>query len=608
MSLNNSANPPKTEKEDPVKKRIGRYDYYYEPKTRSYALRKTAKPQKPKASHGKRALIVRRRFNVRGQYTGTVIDIKSPKLCEVLLGINEGVEGLDLSRYEPTAEPELFFHSYFELKARLEEEQAKDERDETLILDIAAAIQFTEEDQGENIKNFIQLTGGKEITFDLLWALFKPNCNIYFRHPMIDQPAIMKVLETSYSQRQNGTKYMALVCRMITNDGNSFGYAKDVIEVDSFSVFHPEAKTVWQRAVDLGKEYLSLGEHSYREFQGFALREERGKLGRFHASGRVMISPSSFSEYQPNCPYNHLVSVPLLKHGLTEEQYALCTPLRLGFSFHRKSWGGFAVDRLKDVTWNDEAFKSLVLGEKQKKLIHGLVEQHALSASGFDDIVHGKGKSLVGLLAGKPGCGKTLTAEAVAETTRKPLYMISAGELGVNPDGVESRLTDALNLAQTWDAVLLLDEAEVFLQRRSTTHIKRNALVAIFLRQLEYYQGIMILTTNLAEQIDPAFESRIHFSVHYTDLAFDARKSIWKTFFDRGSVDVDEEQLLRLAKHEINGRQIKNAFSSAQTIALANGSQKLTVEDINVVLEVLQDWKIAVKAEGNEPKKDKEEP
>jgi len=166
------------------------------------------------------------------------------------------------------------------------------------------------------------------------------------------------------------------------------------------------------------------------------------------------------------------------------------------------------MSRLREVIWNGDAFHVLVLREKQKALIHGLVRQHASqSGSGFDDIIKGKGRGLIGLLAGTPGCGKTLTAEAVAEVTRRPLYEVSAGELGTTPKEVEGHLLCVLELAQMWDAVLLLDEAEVFLQRRSTTDVNRNALVSIFLRQLEYYQGILILTTNMAEQCDRAFES-----------------------------------------------------------------------------------------------------
>ncbi len=90
---------------------------------------------------------------------------------------------------------------------------------------------------------------------------------------------------------------------------------------------------------------------------------------------------------------------------------------------------------------------------------------------------------------------------------------MSAGELGATPEDVEKRLVRALEVGQMWNAVLLLDEAELFLQQRDVTNVTRNALVSIFLRQLEYYQGILILTTNMPEQCDAAFESLWHASV-----------------------------------------------------------------------------------------------
>lgn len=159
------------------------------------------------------------------------------------------------------------------------------------------------------------------------------------------------------------------------------------------------------------------------------------------------------------------------------------------------------------MVWSDEPFDSLVLGQKQKELIHALVKQHSARSEHFDDVVRGKGKGLVGLLSGNPGCGKTLTAEAVAEVLHQPLYVASAGELGTGPEDLDRRLGRILELAQTWNAVLLLDEAEVFLQKRDTADVTRNALVSIFLRQLEYYQGVLIMTTNLVAYCDPAFES-----------------------------------------------------------------------------------------------------
>lgn len=169
------------------------------------------------------------------------------------------------------------------------------------------------------------------------------------------------------------------------------------------------------------------------------------------------------------------------------------------------------MDYCREIEWGTEAFKSLVLEENKKTLVHSLVTQHM--SKGFDDVVAGKGKGLIGLLSGHPGCGKTLTAEAISEETRKPLYSVSAGELGTDPSNVDTRLTEILELANRWDAILLLDEADVFLQRRNDTDVVRNALVSIFLRQLEYYRGILILTTNRIGIFDDAFESknlRIH--------------------------------------------------------------------------------------------------
>lgn len=168
--------------------------------------------------------------------------------------------------------------------------------------------------------------------------------------------------------------------------------------------------------------------------------------------------------------------------------------------------GAFAVSRLEKVLWTDEPFQSLVIGPKQKTLIHSLVKQHSKHSS-YDDVIQGKGLGLIGLLSGSPGVGKTLTAEAVAEVTKRPLYAVSAGELGTDIQKVDKQLTSILELSHRWSAVLLLDEADVFLQERDTKDVARNALVSIFLRQLEYYQGILILTTNRLSDCDPAFES-----------------------------------------------------------------------------------------------------
>jgi ATPase family associated with various cellular activities (AAA) len=243
------------------------------------------------------------------------------------------------------------------------------------------------------------------------------------------------------------------------------------------------------------------------------------------AFGRAMLDATSFKVFCPNATYNYQVykQCDLDLKG-NEKDYAICSPFVLGFNFGSKRWGKFhflfslkmAADRIaggigldycRPINWSSDAFSSLVLESNKKKLIYSLVTQHMLKNKKFDDFVAGKGRGLVGLLSGRPGCGKTLTAEAISEQTRQPLYSVSAGELGTNPSDVDRQLTLVLELAQRWNAILLLDEADVFLQARNDTDVVRNALVSIFLRQIEYFTGIMILTTNRIGSFDPAFES-----------------------------------------------------------------------------------------------------
>lgn len=153
-----------------------------------------------------------------------------------------------------------------------------------------------------------------------------------------------------------------------------------------------------------------------------------------------------------------------------------------GYSLKLKKWGEFAVDNIKEIVWNDRAFPSLMLPSGYKDLILSFVEGQASNKNNFDDIVEGKGLGLIMLLVGTAGTGKTLTAEAVADKVRKPLYMLSAGELGQRAGEVEDHLNRILQLTEKWNAVLLFDECDVFLQERSMHNLQHNEVVAVFLR------------------------------------------------------------------------------------------------------------------------------
>ncbi|CAI0648926.1 unnamed protein product, partial [Colletotrichum noveboracense] len=188
---------------------------------------------------------------------------------------------------------------------------------------------------------------------------------------------------------------------------------------------------------------------------------------------------------------------------------------------------------------------------------------------------------------GPPGVGKTLTAECVAEFSRRPLYIVSSGDLGTSAEALDEKLGQTLDLASTWKAVLLIDEADVFLERRSLHDLGRNSLVSIFLRTLEYYSGILFMTTNRVRTFDDAFKSRIHVPLKYDDLPKESRLKVWKNFLAgvEGGVEVDEEGYERLAEGNLNGRQIKNVVRTAKSLA-AHKKRKLDVGQLLQVVDI----------------------
>lgn len=167
---------------------------------------------------------------------------------------------------------------------------------------------------------------------------------------------------------------------------------------------------------------------------------------------------------------------------LTDEQLLLCNSHVHGFSLNIHQWGHLEVDSIHDIVWNDQAFSHLMLPDGYKDLVLSFVEGQKMSMCRFDDIIDGKGLGLNVLLVGNPGTGKTLTAEAVADKVRRPLYVFSAGELCQPCATIDYRLKNVLELTERWDAVLLFDECDFFFQERSKRHLDHNESVAVILR------------------------------------------------------------------------------------------------------------------------------
>ncbi|KAI1275385.1 hypothetical protein F5Y07DRAFT_369888 [Xylaria sp. FL0933] len=306
---------------------------------------------------------------------------------------------------------------------------------------------------------------------------------------------------------------------------------------------------------------------------------------------------------------------------VTDDDLVIMSYRVFGFVLRSRSWAKLDVAQLMDLNEYREkreiedptgesksgnAFDNLVFpkdGLDRKKIVRSLVAQHFRdkeSSTGREeqlDIVRGKGKGLIILLHGAPGVGKTTTAEGIAELFNKPLFQITCGDLGTTAKEVEAALETNFSLANKWGSILLLDEADVFLARRTPHDFQRNGLVAVFLRILEYYAGILFLTTNRIGDFDEAFSSRIHISLHYPALDYDSTVDVfdlnWRLmkarFRNKGrALKIDESKIAasladywhRYPNARWNGRQIRNACQTA--LALAEFEAQTNGEDGSV--------------------------
>ncbi|KAF1843837.1 P-loop containing nucleoside triphosphate hydrolase protein [Cucurbitaria berberidis CBS 394.84] len=467
------------------------------------------------------------------------------------------------------------------------------------------------------------------VTFDHVWTIYQPGSTIYSDSHNGTHGAY-RLRSGAYVETRCGKAYQ-LTVEAIDWNGNQFGRSVESIQLWEFLgttrilglsafplSFHPHEDKVKEVLIHRGKKFEELAGCHYKAYDGFAISwDKEGKEVPYTCNGRVIVDSDSFRRFSPRffrkieplaakegvrgpecAPERPNIEEPgVTKHvfgqqakterlRLTEEHHLTCLPRVRGYSLKKKQWLLFYLEQIKDIKFNQNAFGSLALPEDQKELILSFAESQAMNHNTFDDVISGKAKGHITLLSGPPGVGKTLTAESVAEHMRAPLFMMSAGDLGINPD-VESKLINILEMIAKWNAVLLLDECDVFLEARSTHDLERNKLVSIFLRVLEYYEGLLFLTTNRVDNIDAAFQSRIHISMAYPDLTTESRRHIWENFL--GGLGVRQEwksqDLDDLAKVELNGRQIKNVLKSAALLS-SRKQDRLGRKYVDMVLAI----------------------
>ena len=198
------------------------------------------------------------------------------------------------------------------------------------------------------------------------------------------------------------------------------------------------------------------------------------------------------------------------------------------------------------------------------------------------------GMGATALFCGPSGTGKSLTAEAVAYELGRPVKRVNLAQVVSKWVGEGAKHIEAIfKEARSNDAVLVFDEADALFASRTSvsnsTDRHANLETAVLLKEMERFPGVVILTTNLQENIDPAFRRRIRFSLEFQMPSESARLALWKRHLPVRTpmaVDVNLEALAHLFK--LSGAQIKNAvIKAASRAALRAGEARiLTQEDL----------------------------
>jgi hypothetical protein len=220
-----------------------------------------------------------------------------------------------------------------------------------------------------------------EITYDLLWALFKPNTEIYARFSQIDRPRCAKCNFGEERERRNRTKYFHIECRYLDWDGKLLGESTVVFEIEKFKgvkkislleafplKYLPNGEEARTQLIENGRQFVSLRGTHHVEYQGLAFYKDRvGTLVSVSVDSRVIVDAGYFRKVNPNFPVPRLESfhfgssgdLPVLPpppplspteagevknadvdvHEMKDEDFLICCPVVYGFSLKDKLWG-----------------------------------------------------------------------------------------------------------------------------------------------------------------------------------------------------------------------------------------------------------------------------
>jgi len=290
-----------------------------------------------------------------------------------------------------------------------------------------------------------------EITFDLLWALFRSNEILLTECPGTGKPRCIKFDSGEFVTVTGDVQKFRIEGRHFDYNGQQFGEVsirlsipkfqgrKQIKNLDIFPLkYHPKQQEIREQLIKNGHSFMQLIGTHHRWYSGRAFTYINGERMKYDVNSRIMVDAKFFQEMNPNhfqpkinpsvdfdgvtlhnlCLVKNTSNIidnranPLL---LSDEELLLCSPTVLGFSFHDRVWCKswihyisdssitnqlflveFAVANIHEISWQPAIFAALTIPQDKKNMILSLAEARTghLETLPFDDFVVGKGRGL----------------------------------------------------------------------------------------------------------------------------------------------------------------------------------------------------------------------
>lgn len=486
---------------------------------------------------------------------------------ELAYYIRKITNSADMFSSKPFLDLTYYYYAINDFRIRYKEDKFNNNK-------VKAALDFIEDCFKTDISKMDNLIKTNKIDYKSLWYYFDKVDTIYSIKHGEKHRICYKHESFRYAQGSSPCLYMNGM--IYYADGKEITEAmynhkipkfKGIRTIDSFNILTVDEDYI-ENNYEYGERVMGLyKEPKHMHLDGYQYILRQDSVMSLVKNERIMVDEEGMDKYSSK-PYYYEISKDHTDiESFTKKDKLLIFPYVSIYTLGTtKCWGMAHTKDIKENDYQEDAFDYLVLDAKKKNILKSLIKSHKDQT--LTDFIKNKGLGLVFLLYGPPGVGKTLTAEATCEYLKKPLYNISVGDLGTNPEGMEVILERIVDYTRRWESIILIDEVDIFLEERQYSDVVRNAMVCTFLKFLEYNDGIIFLTTNRVGNLDQAVKSRVNLFMTYKALSEKKRFEIWKSLLTKWNINVTKESLAELSMIELNGREIRNYMRIVYSIHL----------------------------------------